>query len=112
MNWPWHRKSRGWEIYPQDIHLNPFSLDISFIVREGWQPFGVSSVPNTTDPNQLRIWTRRRERTYKNTVYEIKIASAGWGGHQVLLHLTDHWEPFGVSDSFGNPIIWFRRRVT
>lgn len=111
MNWPWHRKRRDWQILPQDVHLNPFQLENSFIVRQGWEPFGVTAVPNTTDANQLRIWTRRRENTHYRRQYEIKIISAGWGGHQVLLHLTAGWEPFAVSDSSGNHIIWFRKQV-
>ena len=111
MHWPWHRKRHDWDILPQDIHLNPSSLDVSFVIREGWEPFGVTDVPNTTDPNQTRIWTRRRENVRYHRDYEIKIQNAGWGGHEVLLHLTTGWEPFAVSDSFGNPIIWFRRQT-
>ena len=113
MNWPWHRKRCDWQILPQDVHLNPASADISFVILGGYEPFGVSAVPNTLDQNQVRIWTRRREpkTTHNNTVYEILISSAGWGGHQVLLHLSSGWEPFAVSDSFGNATIWFRREA-
>jgi hypothetical protein len=109
--WPWHRKHRKWEIQPVDIHLNPLSPDIIFVVRDGWEPFGVSPVPNTLDPNQLRIWTRKREGDKRYKAYEIKIANAGWGGHEVLLHLSAGWEPFGVSMSYENHQIWFRRKV-
>jgi hypothetical protein len=109
--WPWHRKTHNWEIRPLDQHLNPTTQEQSFIVREGWEPFGVTPVPNTTDPNQLRIWTRRRENTHYRRDYEIKIVSAGWGGHQVLLHLSSGWEPFAVSMSYDNHLIWFRKPV-
>jgi hypothetical protein len=107
VNWPWHR---DWQIQPIDQHWN--GSESSFIVRDGWEPFGVSAVPNIQDPqNWIRIWTRRRERGFRRKQYEIKIQQAGWGGHQVILHLSGGWEPFGVSDSFGNHLIWFRRRV-
>jgi hypothetical protein len=107
VNWPWHRKRHDWEIQPFDIHWN--GSEASFIVHDGYELFGVSAVPNTTDLNQIRVWTRRRADQRHHKVYEIRFQSAGWGGHQVLLHLTEGWEPFGVSDSFGNHIIWFRR---
>jgi len=52
-------------------------------------------------------WRRRK------TVWEL--SQAGWGGHEVLLHLTAGWEPFAVSteqtDSGPQFIIWFRRKV-
>jgi hypothetical protein len=51
-----------------------------------------------------RLWTKKN--------YEIRVQSAGWGGHQVLLHLTEGWEPFAVSISPPDqPIIWFRKKV-
>ena len=103
---------REWEIQPRDIHLNPLSPDISFIVQDGWQPFGVTGVPNSADQNQIRLWLRRRPPLFwHRKPYEIRIQNAGWGGHQVLLHLTAGWEPFGVSDSAGNHLIWFRRQA-
>jgi hypothetical protein len=106
MRWPWNR---DWQIQPQDTHW--LGSPISFIIRDGWEPFGVSKVPNTTDPNQIRVWLRRRAFGFRRKQYEIKIHNAGWGGHQVILHLSQGWEPFGVSDSSGNHIIWFRRRA-
>jgi len=49
----------------------------------------------------------------KKKVYEI--AQAGWGGHEVVLHLSEGWEPFSVQtiqNDFGwQTIIWFRRLV-
>ena len=108
MNWPWHRKRHDWQIQPQDIHWLGF--ETSFVIREGWEPFGVSSVPNALDQNQIRVWTRRQSD--KGKQYEIKMQSAGWGGHQVILHLSAGWEPFAVSISAPDqPIIWFRRKV-
>ena len=107
MNWPWHRKRRDWQIQPFDVYWN--GNEASFIVRDGWEPFAVSGFPNTLTANQIRVWTRRRRSSKK--VYEIKIQSAGWGGHQVILHLSEGWEPFGVSDSFGSHIVWFRRNA-
>jgi len=113
VNWHWPPWKKGnWEILPIDQHLNPTSQEQLFVVHDGWEPFGVSPVQNTLDSNQIRIWTRRRETAHRNTAYEIKIVSAGWGGHEVLLHLSSGWEPFGVSMSFDNHLIWFRKKVT
>lgn len=112
--WGWIsvRKPRPpWEIQPQDLHLNPAQPEISFFIRDGWEPFGTSAVPNTLDPNQIRLWTRRPANHKNMRDYDIKIASAGWGGHEVFLHLTAGWKPFCVSDSYGNHIIWFCRAV-
>jgi hypothetical protein len=100
---------RTWEIQPTDIHWLGF--EASFIVANGWEPYGVSPVPNTLDQNQVRLWLRRRPpRFWHRKQREIKIQSAGWGGHQILLHLSSGWEPFGVSISPPDqPIVWFRR---
>jgi len=102
-------KNKIWEIQPLDIHWNGF--EASLITSDGWEPFGVTSVPNTIKPNQIRVWSRRVVKKKWKDAWEIKIQSVGWGGHQILLHLSAGWEPFGVADSFGNHIIWFRRRV-
>lgn len=107
---PTAKPERTWEIQPTDIHWN--GSEASFIVKDQWEPFGVLPVPNTLDPNQVRLWTRRPVDHKKRKSFEIKIQSAGWGGHEVVLHLTAHWEPFGVSDSAGNHIIWFRREAS
>jgi len=49
----------------------------------------------------------------KKKVYEL--SQAGWGGHEVFLHLTAGWEPFNVvvieTDLGPQYIIWFRRLV-
>lgn len=110
MRWPWQHRLE-YEIQPRDIHLNPLSSDISAFLDDEWEPFGVTAVPNTLDPNQIRLWLRRPVKHKRRKAYEISIASAGWGGHEVLLHLTQGWAPFGVSDSSGNHIIWFRKKV-
>lgn len=110
MNWFfWKRKKKvTWEIRPYDIHWLGF--ETSYIVNDGWEPYGVTPVPNALDQNQIRIWTRRPSSVKKSKPYEIKMQSAAWGGHQVLLHLTDGWEPFAVSISPPDqPIVWFRR---
>jgi hypothetical protein len=60
MKWPWQR---DWQIQPQDLRWVGF--EASFIIKDGWEPFGVSNVPNTTNPNQIRVWTRRRERSFR-----------------------------------------------
>ena len=103
------RFRRTWEIHAEDVH-NP-GFEISYIVRDGWEPFGVSDVPNTLDPNQVRLWLRRRSRRFwHRKPREIHIQSAGWGGHQVILHLTAGWEPFGLSiTGVDQPIVWFRK---
>lgn len=100
---------RTWEIHAEDVHY--VGQPISYIVRDGWEPFGVSPVPNTLDQNQIRLWLRRRTpRFWHRKPHEIRIETAAWGGHQVLLHLTGGWEPFGVSISPPDqPIVWFRR---
>lgn len=108
----WRRKKKKieWEIRPFDIHWVGF--ETSFIVNDGWEPYGVSTVPNTLDQNQIRVWTRRLTSHKRSRPYEIKMQSAAWGGHQVLLHLTDGWEPFAVAISPPDqPIIWFRKRA-
>jgi hypothetical protein len=107
MNWFFWRKPKvEWSIRPFDIHWMGF--ETSYVIRDGWEPYGVTPVPNALDQNQIRLWTRRPLK-YKKRTYEIKIQSGSWGGHQVLLHLSDGWEPFAVSDSSGNHIIWFRK---
>ncbi len=109
MRWRFWKRKTTWEIRPFDCVWN--GSETSFIVHDGWEPFGVTPVPNTLNQNFIRLWTRRPEGARQKFGYEIKVQSAGWGGHQVLLHLTDGWEPFGASDSFGNHIIWFRKEV-
>ncbi len=111
MRWPWQHREVEYMIQPRDIHLNPLSSDILTYLENEWEPIGVTAVPNTLDPNQIRLWMRRPVKFHKRSRYQIRIANAGWGGHEVLLHLTQGWEPFGVSDSYGNPIIWFRKKV-
>jgi hypothetical protein len=108
-NWPWHRKRGDWQILPQDFRWNGF--EGTFLFQGGWEPFAVSTVPNTLETNRLRVWTRRREggEARRDRDYEINVRSAGWGGHQVPLHLIEGWEPFGVQDSYDNHIVWFRR---
>jgi len=109
--WFWRRKKKiEWEIQPVDVHQ--FGSEISYIVNDNWEPFGVSPVPNTLEPNLVRIWRRRPKDAKLRRPYEIKIQSAGWGGHQVILHLTSGWEPFGLSISPPDqPIVWFRRNA-
>ena len=110
MNWPWYRKRRNWEIRPYDLPW--LGQELSFVVMDGWEPFGVSPVPNTLNPNQVRMWTRRRENTHYPFGYEIKVQQAGWGGHEVMLHLTSGWEPFALSITGPDqPIVWFRRKA-
>lgn len=108
-----HRKKRNYEIQPWDIHWPGF--ETFFVLKDGWEPFGVSSVPNALDQNQIRLWLRRRVdfkwRWWRRKPYEIRIQQAGWGGHQVLLHLTDGWKPFGLSISPPDqPIVWFWKK--
>lgn len=103
-------KKREWQIRPSDIRW--VGYEESVIITDGWEPFGVSPVPNTLNPNQIRLWLRRQLVPKHRHPWEIRIQQAGWGGHQVGLHLTAHWEPFGVSISPPDqPIIWFRRKV-
>lgn len=98
-----------WEIHAEDIHWMYGTA--SYIVREGWEPFAVSDVPNTLNPNQVRLWLcRKTRRWWHRRPREIEIQSAGWGGHEVILHLSAGWEPFGVSIELPDqPIVWFRR---
>lgn len=84
-------------------------FESSYVIRQGYEPFGVSSVPNALDQNQIRVWTRRQGTKDHFKQYEIKVQSASWGGHQVLLHLSSGWEPFAVSDTGEAHIIWFRK---
>lgn len=106
MNWFfWRKQPVEWVILPHDIHWPGF--ETSFIIEDSWEPYGVTPVPNTLDVNQIRLWTRRPRKFKKRKSYEIKIQQGGWGGHQVLLHLSSGWKPFAVSDSSGNHIIWF-----
>lgn len=110
--WPFKNKLIKWTVTSRDVHLNPTSPEISFIVSDGWEPFSVTDIPNTLDQNQKRVWIRRATfRIWHRKDYEIRIQQWGWGGHEVFLHLEDGWEPFGVSDSFGNHMIWFRKNV-
>lgn len=113
MNWLfWRRRKPEWEIQPLDVHW--LGYETSLIISDGWEPFGVSAVPNTLNSNQIRIWRRRPKHGPRPAFgYEVKVQSAGWGGHQVILHLTEGWEPFGLSISPPDqPIVWFRRRAT
>lgn len=110
MNWQFWKRFIEWEIQPIDIRW--VGGEAALLIFDGWEPFGVSEVPNTTNPNQVRVWRKRRKKFRKHLRYEVRIQSAGWGGHEVLLHLTGGWEPFGLSISPPDqPIVWFKRRA-
>jgi len=45
-----------------------------------------------------------------------EMSQAAWGGNQVLLNLTQGWEPFAVTyqpptAELGVSIVWFRRQI-
>jgi hypothetical protein len=99
-----------WQIQPRDVHWNGYEMSV--IIKDGWEPFGVTRVPNSLNQDLVRLWMRRPTKFKKRKQYEVRIQQGGWGGHQVILHLTEAWEPFGVSESYDNALIWFRRQVT
>ena len=104
----WPRKPREWMITSQDLHYNGY--EASATLQDGWQPIGVTYVPNVLGPPQLRLWLRRPHNFKKTKPQVIKIQSAGWGGHEVILHLSQFWVPIGVDTSPGSTdqaIIWF-----
>lgn len=103
------RKPVEWMITSQDLHYN--GQEAQATLQDGWEPFGVTYVPNILIPNsQLRLWIRRPVKHKKIKPRVIRIQSAAWGGHQVLLHLSAFWTPIGVDTAPGSPdqaVIWF-----
>jgi len=93
----------------QDLHFNGQEAQATLLY--GWEPFGVTYVPNILVPgSQLRLWVRRRKKIKDAKPRVIRIQSAGWGGHEVMLHLTQFWKPIGVDTAPGSSdqaIVWF-----